>query len=192
MTLRQRPEKVRSQEADMASKWVVLDLETTGLDPEGDTVLECAALVVDPMTLAPEASFHHVSTIRRDRVRANEYVMRMHTENGLLEALTGSACVVGAEVAMDVALLAFLRPHANEGHLHLAGNSIHFDRSFMRRRLPISEKLLHYRMVDATSLMLVANTVGKGPSKGPVAHRAMADVLSTLDQLRWAQEVFRG
>ena len=71
----------------------------------------------------------------------------------------------------------------------LAGNGIHFDRGFMRRCLRRAEAELHHRQLDVTSINELMRRFcpaiyEKRPRPPQAAHRAMDDVLESLEVAR--------
>lgn len=68
---------------------LALDLETTGLDPRSETILEVAAMSVDARDLSVSGSFHAFNDIPIDTTFsfADEKVVEMHTRNGLIDEL---------------------------------------------------------------------------------------------------------
>lgn len=182
-----------------------LDLETTGLDADRDHVLEIAAIVTDDQfrEQATFGRFQAVSSKAGEVVfcRLHPAVKQMHTENGLwMESLHSSDSVNTLdqrlasyiEQACQVDPIAKAKEGDKVGPI-LAGNTISFDRAFMRKHLPLSFSLLHYRNLDVTSLSEIAKRfwpdVFAGRPKpnevGPAAHRAMADVLNSLETARY-------
>lgn len=159
-------------------KLLWLDLETTGLDPDDDLVLEVCAVVTD-MHLRKlgeyHAVVHHTEKRLNERLDANARVRKMHTDNGLLlEVPTGSP---PDAVAAD--LRAFGRVHQVYGRgAYLAGRSVHFDRGFLRRFAPGFEAKLHHRHFDLSSLMSAMSVWGGFNARGFLdgAHRARSDV----------------
>ncbi len=95
------------------SKLLVGDLETSGLDPKTDCILEMALAVVDARTLEIEDVEKwlvlppNVDGPRsfdawvKDLERGNSYVFDMHTKNGLLEELRNAATITGAAPRSD-------------------------------------------------------------------------------------------
>jgi oligoribonuclease len=77
----------------------------------------------------------------------------------------------------------------------LAGNSIHQDRRFVRKYMPVLEKRLHYRMVDVSTIKELARRwfpaiASKQPQKKET-HRALDDIRESIDELRfYRQHVF--
>lgn len=158
-----------------------IDIETTGLNPERDCILEVAAVVTDRnlMKRIDETSFVVSPATSPD---LDPYVREMHTKNGLLAESLASGLsykTVEAEVS------AFVAAHTPTGKkLHLAGSSVHFDRSFLKVWMPKVVEQLHYRQLDVSSLKLVFDPLVPCP-KGAPAHRALADIEESIREARW-------
>jgi len=67
----------------------------------------------------------------------------------------------------------------------LAGNSIHNDRKFIVRWWPKLESLLHYRMVDVTSLKVIMQGTGRKEYVKPDNHRALEDIRGSIAELQY-------
>jgi oligoribonuclease len=193
---------------------VFLDLETTGLRATQHDVLEVAAIVTDD-ELREVARFHRVVAATRRFSELDEFIRDMHTKNGLwAEAIRppddyihstgvlyrqadGGTYPLGE---VDHSLSEFIVKHAvklgtnDKGQVtiarpQLAGNSIHFDRAFMKEHLPESEAQLHYRMIDVSTVDELARRFWKATHdarpKPNDAHRAMPDVEHSLALARY-------
>jgi oligoribonuclease len=101
---------------------------------------------------------------------------------------------------VDVELARFIRDHAVKlgkndkdqvtiSRPQLAGNSIHFDRGFMKVHLPEAEAQLHYRMIDVSTINEMASRFWKpahdARPKAKLAHRAMPDAEESLGYARY-------
>jgi oligoribonuclease len=172
-----------------------MDLEMTGLDAVNDTIVEIATLVTDDdLEIVAEGPDLVVHQPENALASMDEVVTRMHTDNGLLEAIRAS------ETSLEdagAATLAFLREHIDQPRtVPLCGNSIGMDRRFLSVHLPEVEEFLHYRSIDVSTIKELARRwypedVG-GLSKGASAHRAMDDIKESVAELRyWREKVFR-
>jgi oligoribonuclease (3'-5' exoribonuclease) len=164
--------------------WIVLDLETTGLDQISDQIIECAAFAVDPSTLEVVDAFHQLVKPVGFGKMPDPFVLRMHAVNGLwadLASPMSNVCEVGE---LDERLSAWLAQFGSR--LSLAGNSVHFDLGFLRNQTPKSAKCLSHRVIDVTSMHLAAQAWGKPtPSNtSSETHRAKDDALWSLETLR--------
>lgn len=195
--------------------FVFLDIETTGLDPERDLILELAILVTDS-ELNEVAAFETPITypiFRSDDFRdvvPDKYVLEMHKKSGLLK----DVCLKGGNMKdAEVRALRFLNGlHEKRGSgfdgatvgivteeparplLTLAGFSVHFDRSFLKVHMPALERRFSHRHVDVSVLKELQKRWEPAPSeeKKEPAHRALADCREALEELRRHRARFGG
>lgn len=162
---------------------VWLDLETTGLDPDEDGILELAIVVTNAdLTEVARASWVTDTATEYNFADLDPVVQRMHGSGLWCESLVSDLDVSG----LDFNAAAFVREHAGEGAL-IAGNSIHFDVGFMAEYMPETLATLHRRQLNVSSLNELArrawpSVYATRPSG--TAHRALADALSSIEQAR--------
>lgn len=166
--------------------WV--DLETTGLNPYQNRILEWAAvLAADDAAgdLSPVQQFTSVIGTGGDDLskEMDDYVTRMHTSNGLLAACAASAVTLAESEAFLCSLAASIG--AQPRSIVLAGGSVHFDLSFIRVHMPRFAAFLSHRVFDVSTLKAAERTWGDpfGDIKAD-AHRALPDVLASLAEAR--------
>jgi oligoribonuclease len=172
---------------------VWIDIETTGLDPKKDAVLEVAVVITDDdlRVVDEHAVVIRPTSWREKRAlrKANEFVVSMHSKSGLLAELATSK---GLSLALaEKELLAFLDSHDLTSRLLLAGNSVHFDRAFLNEKMPTLMKRFGHQNLDVTSVSHCIRRWNK-PSydelkdqSGEVVHRATDDIHSSIAQLAW-------
>lgn len=165
---------------------LAIDLETTGLNAKEDYILEVAWQVLDDRMVQQTETNSFLVEMNSDaalRVQANEYVLNMHRESGLWDALLDSA-VLHVDDIEDMILRDI---EQYEGPVYLLGNSVHFDRSFIDSWMPRLSKKLSHRIIDATTLRLMLNSLGIELNV-PAAdkHRAQYDIEASI---RYVQEV---
>lgn len=169
----------------LRSAWVWMDLEMTGLNPRHDGILEIATLVTTPaleiVARGPELVVWQSEELLATMDAWNQ---KHHGESGLLERVRASTVDI-AEA--DARTAAFLRPYVEAGSGVLCGNSIWQDRRFVEAYMPETVALLHYRMVDVSSVKLLAKTWYPSISayKKSSPHRALADIEASIDELRY-------
>lgn len=132
-----------------------LDLETTGLDPLKDAILELG-ITITTLDLDPVASFSWVMRPSRN-IRITEidpFVWKMHQDNNLWNESLSSDMKLD-EVA--VAAAKFIEHHKAKGS-PLCGNTISFDRNFLKVQVPELLQVLHYRNIDVSTLKNVMAT----------------------------------
>lgn len=171
--------------------WV--DTETTGLDPENDKLLEIAVVVTDDQL---NEVFSLQSVLKQDSFDPDSldpYVLNMHTESGLLEDLKSAELTANQieDILRDFLVASF--GYEELKRAPLAGSSVGFDRSFLKKQMPIFEGLVSYRTIDVSSVKELANrwnkrTQAKRKKKMPnngVAHRALDDIHYSIEEARF-------
>lgn len=180
---------VRVPSADNLA-WV--DLEMTGLDPEVHVILQAAVIVtnaqLEPLESyacdiwQPEEALGHMSPFVRD----------MHDKNGLIERVRASRLDVGAA---ERRILERVSGWCTYPAI-LCGNSVGQDKRFIDRYMPGLGGYLSYRIVDVSSLKILARAwygeaaVYKKPEKGE--HDALVDIQNSIDELcHYRKSLFR-
>lgn len=171
----------RSSSAPARFVWVYLEM--TGLEPETHAIIE-VAMVITGADLKPLCEYDAVVWQPEEQLLRMEPIVReMHTENGLLKkvrASTKSLRVVEKDLG------ALLAEHCGFGEGVLAGNSIHTDRRFLIHYMPLVDRYLHYRMLDVTSLKVLARAWYPGATefkKAKSDHTALSDIKESLREL---------
>ena len=170
---------------------VWMDLEMTGLDPARHVIVEMATLVTDDqlevVAEGPDLVIHQPPEAL---ARMDDFVRAMHTGSGLLAQIETST------VTLDEArkqTLEFIAAHVPEPRtVPLCGNSIGTDRRFLAIYAPEIENYLHYRSVDVSTIKELVrrwypDVAGHAPDKDS-AHRALADILESVAELRYYRE----
>jgi oligoribonuclease len=177
--------------------FLFLDTETTGLDPQGDALLEVAWFITNddfevistPQTFA--VNVEEGNTIA-SLSAMNDYVRQMHTATGLLEDIDDGATLdyIFAALVGDIEEYVGI-----DDSLHIAGLSIHFDVDFLKANdfnlfsdVYPNKALIHHRHLDLSSVKLLFGTV-EGltehiGSPEPGGHRALADCFEALAYAR--------
>ena len=167
---------------------VWLDMEMTGLDPACERIIEIATILTDgqlaEIAVGPELVIHQPDEIL---AAMDDWNREHHDRSGLTQRVKDSA-VTDADA--EAQTIAFINAHVSaKDRPVLAGNSIHQDRRFIRRYMPVLEKRLHYRMVDVSTIKELARrwypaVLGKQPPKHDT-HRALDDIRDSIDELRF-------
>jgi oligoribonuclease len=112
----------------------------------------------------------------------------MHTRTGLVDrVLRSTVDAAEAERRLLERIAAWCPSPAT-----LCGNSIWNDRRFIARHMPALDRYLHYRVVDVSSLKVLAGrwygeaAVFVKPTAG--AHDATVDVKRSIAELRYYRE----
>jgi oligoribonuclease len=171
------------------TKLLWVDLEMTGLDSQNDVILEVAAEITgfDFKTLA---SFEAIIKQTDDKLEAmTEWPKQQHGASGLTERVRTMG---RPESDVKHELIGFIRAQFGDEPAILAGNSIHNDRLFIKRWWPEVDALLHYRMLDVSSLkVIMQGKYGVQFDKND-AHRAFDDIQASIAELQYYLEWFKG
>ena len=172
------------------ARFVWCDLEMTGLDPNACAIIEMGLIITGP-DLKPIAEWDRAVWQPDAVLDAMEpFVKEMHTKNGLLQRVRTSDCSLRSaeKEAMSLVL-----QHCDFGEGVLAGNSIHTDRAFITKYMPGFDRILHYRMVDVSSLKLITKAWypnAQGRSKVDAAHTVLSDLRASIGELAFYQQTF--
>ncbi|OXN01454.1 3'-5' exonuclease family protein [Bifidobacterium vansinderenii] len=140
-------------ETDKPVRLLWVDVETTGLDPVRDHLLEASVRVTDLSGV--ELSRHHVLA----RPEHWETVLKTmdagwrhtHTVNGLIQAVDAVAPHLGDIRFAGLGLTAFIAAQAGEAVLRPAGWNPQFDMRWLTRTAPDALGLLDYHWMDVQS-----------------------------------------
>jgi oligoribonuclease len=170
--------------ADKAPPLVWVDLEMTGLDPEACRIVEIATVVTDSdLTVLAEGPSLVIRPPDEALARMSDFVRALHQKSGLYERILASTTTI-AEA--EAATLAFLTQHCEKGTSLLCGNSVWKDRAFLEREMPAVVGLLHYRMIDVSTLKELVRRWYPARYLAPKkkeAHRALDDIRESIEEL---------
>jgi oligoribonuclease len=169
---------------------VWIDCEMTGLDLRADALVEVAAVVTDSeLNVLGDGVDVVVAPPAAALEQMNDFVRDMHTTSGLITELGAGLTLAEAEKAV----LDYVREWVPEPRkAPLAGNSVGTDKMFLDRDMPELVAHLHYRIVDVSSIKELARRwyprVYFASPKKEGGHRALADILESIDELRYYRE----
>lgn len=165
--------------------WV--DLEMTGLDPEKEQIIEIATVITDSnlriLATGPNYVIHQNIKILKGM---DEWNQKHHKKSGLIEEVKSSKITLKQA---EYATLDFIKEYAFDKKSPLCGSSVHHDRRFLIKHMPKVDEYLHYRLVDVSTVKgLVAKWYSQDKKIFPKkkdAHRALPDILESIDELRF-------
>lgn len=171
---------------ESSQRMVWVDLEMTGLNPDVSVIVEIATIVTES-DLSVVAEGPNLVIHQPDEVLASmsDFVRELHTRSGLLERIRASDVSL-ADAARETG--AFLAKHCSKGTAPLCGNSVWKDRAFLERYMPSVIELLHYRIVDVSTIKELAKRWYPGSLVAPKKkelHRALDDIRESIEELRW-------
>lgn len=167
---------------------VWIDTETTGLDFDNDALLEVAVIITTDNLKVVDRYNSVIKTSKKAVREMGEWCKTTHGASGLLDEL---ATADKAMKVVEKEIIALLDKHGLTSRVNIAGNSIHFDVRFLNRCMPTLMKRFSHQTLDVTSVGLCVKRWNKVAydalyaKKGKVAHRAMADIESSIRQLKF-------
>ncbi|KAG9312410.1 ribonuclease H-like domain-containing protein [Chiua virens] len=177
-----------------AGPLVWIDGEMTGLNPKHDKLLEIAVIITDGNLNAVDDGIQFA--IKKDKTileNMDQWCIDQHGRLGLTQA-----CLDSPHSKDDVskAVLEYVKKWIPEKRTGvLAGNSVHFDRSFLVEEMPEVVDWLHYRKPDVSSIKELCRRWYPGkeaPQEISGRHRALQDIRGSIRELAWyRQNIFR-
>jgi oligoribonuclease len=168
-----------------------IDLEMTGLDPDRDVILEIATVVTDQelnlLAVGPVLAIHQPESVL---AAMDDWNRKHHGESGLLERVRSLGV---SEREAEARTLEFLQGWVPAGASPMCGNSVCQDRRFLYRLMPQLEAYFHYRNLDVSTLKELARRWAPRIQEGfkkKNAHEALADILESIEELKYYRENF--
>jgi oligoribonuclease len=168
-------------------RFVWLDLEMTGLNPDVDAILEIA-IVVTGADLKPLGEVTRVIGYSEETLeQMSDVVRRMHSSNGLIRDVIESKTTLREAERIALQLVV---EHCEPGEAILCGNSIHYDWLFLVRHMPRLEHYLHSRQIDVSTTKLLVEAWAPRLHYDAVRsnHRALEDVHASIREMRYYRD----
>jgi oligoribonuclease len=162
-------------------KLLWIDLEMTGLDVKKEVIIEAAAVITD---LEFNALDQYHAIVKQDQSyldSMDQWNTQHHGDSGLSAAVPNG---VDPEV-VEQQLIELVEKHFNKDKPVLAGNSIHQDKLFIDKHFKKLASRLHYRMLDVSSFKVIFNHKYKKSFSKKGCHRAVDDILESIEELKY-------
>ncbi|MCF6776283.1 oligoribonuclease [Thiotrichales bacterium 19X7-9] len=172
-----------------SKRWIWIDLEMTGLNPEEDRIIEIATIVTDTnLNIIAQGPVVAISQPQDLLDKMDDWCTKTHGESGLTKRVQES---VITEAQAQEKTLEFLQTYVDENTSPMCGNSVWQDRRFLTKYMPKLEQFFHYRMLDVSTLKILAqhwkplvyerhNKEGK--------HLALDDIKESIDELAYYRD----
>lgn len=170
-----------------------IDLETTGLNPKEDQILEVAIVFTNPWL---DAQGEVSCLVKPSRpLVMTPFVAAMHAKSGLLQEINDNIGVLELEGALTFLLLHPLWSALGGKKPRLCGYNPQFDRSFLREQMPRLHDAFHYRSVDTSTLTWALRNWGEKNHEEPKSegdkHRALPDCHMAIERAKKFIPIFQ-
>lgn len=182
--------------SDTTERFIWVDIETTGLDPYNDLLLEIGFRVTDTdLNLIAE----HDWQIWDDQIAEggwDEFIQKMHTKSGLFDDCNSHGLDI---TTVQQEVTGWLKEFEITKSDPMCGSSVQFDRSFIGAHLPLVHDLFSYRNIDISTIKELCrrlNPVLYGKLEGHPAvtkrelHRALPDLQDTISEANFYFQEF--
>jgi oligoribonuclease len=172
-----------------ANNLIWIDMEMSGLDPDGDKVLEIAIVITDSqlntVAEAPVLVVHQPDSVLD---AMDDWNRSTHAKSGLVGRVKASTLT---EAEVEAQMVAFLSQHVPPRISPMCGNSVHQDRRFLARHMPALEAYFLYRNLDVSTLKELAKRWKPAIMAGLTKHgkhEALADIHESIEELKYYRE----
>ena len=170
---------------------VWLDMEMTGLDCDNDRIIEVAVVVTDSeLNIIGEGPVFAIHQSDETLDKMDAWNKGTHGRSGLIDRVKASTVT---EAQAEEELIEFLKKYVPKGKSPMCGNSICQDRRFMARGMPKLEAFFHYRNLDVSTLKELCKRWKPELASGFKKHQkhtALADIIESIEELRYYREHF--
>lgn len=172
---------------------VSLDIETSGLDPKKDEILEVAAVAIDPFTLKELCEPFNMVVRPRDfaalMAKADPWILTQHGGSGLLAEARNAAHNIQEVLELLKNWLRDMRRGADKASAMLMSNSPQgVDIPFLSFNGFEYQVFMSHRVLDMTSVAMGLDLIGLPVHDGCRTtggnHRALGDAKWCINQLR--------
>lgn len=163
--------------------WV--DVETTGLEPRGNVLLEVGIILTDDALNEIDRTSVTITPPATIRLIMKPEVLEMHDSgigNGLLAECFDKG--LEREDAMFT-LIRWLNDRVEEPPI-MAGSTVDFDRYWLKAKMSLLEQQFHYRSINVSSLKEINVRWGFADewNNDRKTHRALDDLEDSIAELR--------
>lgn len=175
------------------SRLIWIDCEMTGLDIfGGDELVEVSVVPTDfNLKVLDEGVDYVIKPSQKAVDHMGDFVRAMHTRSGLINEWETGLSLADAEKKVTEYVARFTPDGVKP---LLAGNTIGSDKKFLDHYMPDFMSHLHYRSIDVSTIKELARRwypdvyMNRPPKNG--GHRALADIIESLDELRYYRAAF--
>lgn len=173
-----------------------IDLETEGFDEKECGILEAGVIITNlNLTVIEEKSWvikPYSEWTPDDLMTLNPFVFRMHQSSGLLDEVVKDGISVSM-AAIQIRTLANKHGVGQDKSDPMCGNTVHFDRRFIKEHMPGLDGGFSHRIIDVSSEKEEVRRyrpewlreLEARPDRQVKAHRALDDIRQSINEFRF-------
>jgi oligoribonuclease len=168
-------------------EWLLwIDIETTGLDADKDKIIQIACVLTDFSLNIKHILPEIVLSCDQNTLNNMDDWCKKHHQQ-ILEQVQ-SSCITCKDAEDQIIM--FINSHvALQDSIYIAGNSVHFDKHFIKKRMPTLHTRFSHRIVDVSTLALILrNECPEYYQKRPIKkyhHTSMSDILESVAEYEY-------
>ena len=166
-----------------------LDMEMTGLSSVDNVIIEIAVIITDTnLNIIAQSPSYAIKQDVAELDKMDKWNKSTHTKSGLIERVKQSSMTVKN---VEHELLALMKKYVYKGMSPLCGNTVHQDRKFLAKYMPLLEDFFHYRNLDVSTIKELAKRWYPNTYKQFVKHNkheALADIQESINELLYYRE----
>lgn len=174
----------------LAKNLLWVDIETTGLEPKSSVILELSIIVTNSkleiLDSIDSLVINHPEDILNQK-KMNDWCFSIHSNNFLLKESRDSTLSL-AEAEKQI--IKFFNNWSLPNCSPLCGNSVHFDRIFLKYYLPRVEGFFSYRNLDVSSFKEFISRAYDFNYEKNSNHRAHDDLVNSINEMRYYAQHF--
>lgn len=171
-------------EENMYFLWI--DCEMSGLDYVTDEILEIACILTDEninTIFEYESVFYHSEIVLNNM---NQWCLEHHKKSGLVEKVLHAK---NTYAESEKYIIDKFHQKFKPGEVYLAGNSVYMDRMFLAKYMPRLISWTHYRLLDISTLKIIAESKGIKKFEKKKMHTACQDIRESIEEYKHYQTI---
>ncbi len=168
---------------------VWIDCEMTGLDPDRNVLIEIAVIITNyDLEIIARGPVLAIRQPKAKLAMMDAWNRRTHKRSGLLDRIESEGVRL---TDAEEQVLKFVKKYCYKKTAPLCGNSIGQDKRFIAKYMPRLEEFLHYKVIDVSSIKLLAKEWYGGKYEPPAKlelHRAQDDIEESIAELRFYRD----
>lgn len=173
--------------------WILwIDIETDGLDPNKNNILQIACVLSNFNLRIQHFLQEYTIKYSESELNLSDWCKEQHTKSGLLTNVYNSQFSIKE---VEKIILNFINCYVGvKDTLYIAGNSVHFDKSFIDIHMPYLSKRLNRRIIDISSISILCknlcNDTYKNKPKKVNNHTSLSDIQESINEYNYYLENF--